>query len=120
MLQDAEIIAVGQKMEPDPTGKPTTTDVVTLLVTPEDAEKAVQASAQGSSVHFVLRNGSDHAQLPPSPLQASSLSSYLHEPKIQVSKEVVGPKPPVVAPAPAAPKPYVVEMIYGDKPEGGK
>jgi pilus assembly protein CpaB len=119
MLQDAEVIAVGQKMEPDPTGKPTTTDVVTLLVTPEDAEKAVQASAQGSSVHFVLRNGSDHAKLPPSPLQASSLSSYLHEPKAEISKEAVKPKP-VVAPAAPTPKPYVVEMIYGDKLDGGK
>ena len=59
VLQDAQIIAVGQKMEPDPEGKPTTTDVVTLLVTPADAEKAVEASTQGT-VHFILRNGSDH------------------------------------------------------------
>jgi len=120
MLQDAEIIAVGQKMEPDPTGKPTTTDVVTLLVTPEDAEKAVQASAQGSSVHFVLRNGSDHQQLPPSPLQASSLSNYLHGSKNVMPTETVKPKPVVMTAPPPAPKPYTVEMIYGDKSEGGK
>jgi pilus assembly protein CpaB len=120
MLQDAEVIAVGQKMEPDPTGKATPTDVVTLLVTPEDAEKAVQASAQGSSVHFVLRNGSDHQQLPPSPLQASSLSSYLHTPKAAAREETARPKPVVVHAPPPAPKPYVVEMIYGDKQDGGK
>jgi pilus assembly protein CpaB len=123
ILQDAEIIAVGQKMEPDPTGKATTTDVVTLLVSPQDAEKAVQASAQGSSVHFVLRNGSDHEQLPPSPLQASSLNAYIKEPKMVAPMEISRPRPtPTVAPAaaPAAPKPYTVEMIYGDKPEGGK
>ncbi len=121
VLQDAEIIAVGQKMEPDPTGKPTTTDVVTLLVTPQDAEKAVQASTQGSSVHFVLRNGSDHEQLPPSPLQASSLNTYLRGPKNVVPMVSTRPRPAVVvAPAPVAPKPYTVEMIYGDKSEGGK
>lgn len=120
ILQDAEIIAVGQKMEPDPTGKPTTTDVVTLLVTPQDAEKAVQASAQGSSVHFVLRNGSDHEQLAPSPLQASSLNTYLHGPKNVMQSASPRQKPIVVAAAPAAPKPYTVEMIYGDKSEGGK
>jgi len=121
MLQDSEVIAVGQKMEPDPTGKPTTTDVVTLLVSPEDAEKAVQASAQGSSVHFVLRNGSDHDVLPPSPLQASALNAYLHGPKQEVPMEV-RPRPAVAAATapPPAPKPYVVEMIYGDKSEGGK
>ena len=120
ILQDAEIIAVGQKMEPDPAGKPTTTDVVTLLVSPEDAEKAVQATAQGSSVHFVLRNGSDHHQLPPAPLQASSLATYLHGPKNVISMDPVKPKPAVVAAAPVAPKPYTVEMIYGDKQDGGK
>ena len=48
-------------MQPDPEGKPTTSvDVVTLLVKPNDAERVVLASAQGT-VHFVLRNGSDHA-----------------------------------------------------------
>jgi pilus assembly protein CpaB len=120
ILQDAQIIAVGQKMEPDPTGKANTTDVVTLLVSPEDAEKAVQASAQASSVHFVLRNGSDHEQLAPSPLQASSLSTYLHGPKNVVPAENLRPKPAVVAVAPSAPKPYTVEMIYGDKSEGSK
>jgi pilus assembly protein CpaB len=120
MLQDAEIIAVGQKMEPDPTGKPATTDVVTLLVTPEDAEKAVQASAQGSSVHFVLRNGSDHDQLPPTPLQASSLSRYLHEQQPRESNQPVKPRPAVVTTPAPAPKPYTVEMVYGEQSEGGK
>lgn len=120
MLQDAQIIAVGQKMEPDPTGKPATTDVVTLLVSPEDAEKAVQASAQGSSVHFVLRNGSDHQQHTPSPIQASSLSSYITGPKNVVPAVITHVKTPVAATVASAPKPYVVEMIYGDKSEGGK
>jgi pilus assembly protein CpaB len=122
ILQDAEIIAVGQKMEPDPTGKATTTDVVTLLVSPEDAEKAVQASAQASSVHFVLRNGADHEKLPPSPLQASSLSTYLKGSRNVGPMEPIRTKSPVAAPpaAPAAPRPYVVQMIYGDTSEGGK
>jgi pilus assembly protein CpaB len=59
VLQDAQIIAAGQKTQPDPDGKATTVDVVTLLVTPQNAEKVVLASTQGT-VHFVLRNGSDH------------------------------------------------------------
>ena len=48
VMQDAQVIATGQKMEPDPEGKPTTTDVVTLLVTPGDAQKVVEASSQGT------------------------------------------------------------------------
>jgi pilus assembly protein CpaB len=39
VLQDVEVLATGQKIEPDPEGKPTTATVVTLLVSPEDAEK---------------------------------------------------------------------------------
>ena len=60
VLQDVQILATGQKMQPDPEGKIAPTDVVTLLVNPQDAEKVVLASAQGT-VHFVLRNGADHA-----------------------------------------------------------
>ena len=61
VLQDAEVLATGQKTEPDPEGKPTTATVVTLLVKPEDAERVVLASTQGT-VHFVLRNGVDREQ----------------------------------------------------------
>jgi pilus assembly protein CpaB len=118
VLQDAQIIATGQKMEPDPEGKATTTDVVTLLCTPQDAEKVVEASALGS-VHFVLRNGADHEQFPALPVQIAQLGTIGNSGPSKVVAYHPSPKP-VAAPAPAAPKPYVVEMIYGDKPESGK
>jgi pilus assembly protein CpaB len=117
VLQDAQVIATGQKMEPDPDGKPTTTDVVTLLVNPEQAEKVVEASAMGS-VHFVLRNGSDHEQLPDLPVQVSQLGSIAPKPSSLMPAHPVSKA--VTAPAPPAPKPYVVEMIYGDKSENVK
>jgi len=47
VLQDVQILAVDQKTAPDPQGKPVTANVVTLLVDPDDAEKAVLAAAQG-------------------------------------------------------------------------
>jgi len=72
VLQDAEILAAGQKTQPDPGGKPTTVDVVTILVTPQDAEKVVLASTQGT-VHFVLRNGDDHGKSDAKPPQMSAL-----------------------------------------------
>ena len=54
VLQDVEILATGQKTQPDPEGKASTATVVTLLVKPDDAEKVVLASTQGT-LHFVLR-----------------------------------------------------------------
>ena len=35
VLQDTQILAAGQKMQPDPEGKPSSVDVVTLLVSPD-------------------------------------------------------------------------------------
>lgn len=72
-LQDATVLAAGQKIEPDPSGKPETVTVVTLLLSPSDAERAVLASSQGT-VHFVLRNGSDRVVTDTAPLQLASLS----------------------------------------------
>ncbi len=73
VLQDVQILATGQKMQPDPEGKIAPTDVVTLLVKPQDAEKVVLASAQGT-VHFVLRNGADHTVVSSHSAELSELS----------------------------------------------
>lgn len=108
VLQDAEVLATGHQVQPDPEGKPTTVAVVTLLLKPEDAERAVLASTQGS-IHFVLRSGSDKAIVPASPIMLSQLSGV-----------------PASAPAPVhttashvprhiAPAEFVVETILGDK-----
>ena len=72
-LQDVQILATGQKMQPDPGGKIVPTDVVTLLVNPQDAEKVVLASAQGR-VQFVLRDGADHAVVSSHSAELSELS----------------------------------------------
>jgi len=109
VLQDAEIIAAGQKMQPDPDGKVAPVDVVTLLVNPMDAERVVLASMQGS-VHFVLRNGDDH--------------THVDETSADLS-ELGGPQPPKLAPVKLSakgvisvstlPPPYVVQTVAGDK-----
>jgi pilus assembly protein CpaB len=73
VLQNAEVLAAGHQVQPDPEGKPATVTVVTLLLTPDEAERAVLASTQGS-IHFVLRNGSDTERTPTSPVLLSQLS----------------------------------------------
>jgi pilus assembly protein CpaB len=72
VLQDAEVLTAGQKMQPDPEGKPFSVDVVTLLVKPNDAERVTLASTQGT-VHFVLRNASDHVEVADQPANLAML-----------------------------------------------
>ncbi len=62
VLQDVRILALGQKLEPDPDGKANPADAVTLLVTPQDAEKMALANSLGK-IHFVLRNDTDRKQV---------------------------------------------------------
>jgi pilus assembly protein CpaB len=107
VLQDARVIAAGQKTEPDPDGKATTVSVVTLLVSPPDAEKVVLASTQGT-VHFILRNGSDHEHVNSLPVQMSELGEV---PRVKPAVRVSTPKPS----APVLVKPYSVETFRGDK-----
>jgi len=103
VLQDVEVLTIGQKLEPDPQGKPENVNVVTLLLTPEDSQKLVLASTQGT-VQFVLRNGADHTQVKAMPIQIAQLSG-------------AEPLPPAITPRPRLPirQPDVVETILGDQ-----
>lgn len=107
VLQDVKILAAGQKTQPDPEGKATTVDVLTLLVDPRDAEKAVLASTQGT-IHFVLRNGSDRIQTKGQPAQLSQLSGA-------APVAAPSPFPHRSTPVPIAPTRYSVETISGGK-----
>jgi pilus assembly protein CpaB len=73
VLQDAEVLTAGQKIEPDPQGKPETVSVVTLLLTPENTQRVVLASTQGT-VQFVLRNSADHDTVADTPIDLRQLS----------------------------------------------
>ncbi len=58
IVQDVDVLATGKQMTPDPEGKPTTASIVTVLVTPEQAQKIALAQ-QESSLYVSLRNGGD-------------------------------------------------------------
>jgi pilus assembly protein CpaB len=107
VLQDAEVLAVGQKSQPDPEGKPSTATVVTLLLTPQDAERAVLASTQGA-FHFVLRSGSDKAHVENLPISLAGMSGRASAPRASAGRRV--------AQAHEAPeKKFTVETVSGDK-----
>ena len=73
VLQDAVVIAAGHQTEPDPSGKTPDATLVTLLLTPDDAQRAVLASTQGT-IHFVLRNGADRGSTASPPVLLSQLA----------------------------------------------
>jgi pilus assembly protein CpaB len=103
VLQDAEVLTAGQKIEPDPQGKPETVSVVTLLLTPANAQRVVLASTQGT-VQFVLRNSADHGTVPDAPIDLRELSG---------AKAVTpGKSADAVA---ARVKSYSVETLVGEK-----
>jgi pilus assembly protein CpaB len=113
VLQDSEVIAAGHQIQPDPEGKPATVTVVTLLLTPEDAERAVLASTQGA-IHFILRSNSDKQKVEQAPIVLSQLTSEAPHARINPDAEPAHVAR-VRAQAPASHAPYVVETILGDK-----
>ena len=106
VLQDAVVIAAGNKVEPDPDGKPATATVVTLLLTPDQAQRAVLASTQGA-IHFVLRNGTDAVRTPEAPIQLSQLGA---PPRQAVAKPQ--PKRATIVDR----NPYGVETVFAGQP----
>jgi pilus assembly protein CpaB len=104
ILQDVEVLTAGQTFEPDPQGKPAAVNVVTLLLTPEDSQKLLLASTQGS-IQFVLRSGIDQKKVDLAPTRMDQLVSV---PQPVVTRSV--------KPRPAAPptsKVFVLEVIQG-------
>jgi pilus assembly protein CpaB len=111
ILPNVEVLTAGQKIEPDPTGKPETVNVVTLLLKPEDGEKLVLASTQGV-IQFVLRNGADQKSPETRPVDMAQLMGGV-KPTPVVEKKYVARTA-----APRAIKPVVfheVETISGGK-----
>ena len=97
LLEGVQVLAAGQKSEPDTDGKPITADVVTLLVTPAEAQRLVLAMSNGE-IHFALRNAEDRTHtdvVKPAPY-ASRAAAHRS------------------TPAPAS-ESYRVEMVNGDK-----
>jgi len=107
VLQNIQVLSTGEKLQPDPNGKPQNVKVVTLLLAPDDAEKLLLASNQGT-VQFVLRNASDQDKPVTRPVNMKDLQGSPAAPVVVARK----------AAAPPAPKPataYEVETYDGPK-----
>jgi pilus assembly protein CpaB len=111
ILPNVEVLVAGQKIEPDPTGKPETVNVVTLLLKPEDGEKLVLASTQGA-IQFVLRNGADQKSPETKPVDMTDLMTGHSKPVAEKKIATAARAPRVIVKQAVF---YEVETISGSK-----
>jgi pilus assembly protein CpaB len=103
VLQNVEVLSTGEKLQPDPSGKPQNVKVVTVLLNPDDAQKLMLANNEGT-VQFVMRNGADVDQVDSRPVDIRQLRGPLPA----MNKAPKSTAPPKVAA-------YEVETFDGAK-----
>jgi pilus assembly protein CpaB len=107
VLSQVQVLTAGTRMEQNQKdGKPLQVTVVTLLVTPDEAERLALASSEGQ-IHLALRNPMDKQ----SPATAGIRPGMMLG--IASTRPRVAGRGPVLAPPP----PPTVEIIRGDKRE---
>ena len=115
VLENVQVLSAGPKLEKDANGQPVSVPVITLLVSPDDAQKLTLAATQGQ-IQLSLRSPLDLSQPEIAAVQNPALYR-LPQPKPQEKpvqkkvKEAVVPPPSTV---------YMVEMIRGDKRDVSK
>ena len=131
VTSNVQVLTAGTKYEQDKSksGEAIPSTVVTLLLSPEEAERVVLAAAQGQ-IMLALRNPMDLEQTKTQGTRLASLYGDVPSaPAAQAAKaletapKAAGPRPrPVAAPLvvappppPPEPKPYTVEAIRGAK-----
>ncbi len=118
VLENVAVIAVGKSLDRSATGENLTAPVITLLVSPDDAQKLALVSQEGR-IQLALRNPLDTRRGGMGATKASSLypgaAPAMTDPKPKVHKAGVK------VPAAQAPQlPYTVELIHGNKVEEKK
>jgi pilus assembly protein CpaB len=111
VLENVAVIAAGQRLERNNAGEPQTSAVITLLVSPDDAQKLTLASSQGR-IQLALRNPLDTRQEDLNAVKTGTLYRNASAPVAAAPR--VKSKPVVIA-VPPPPSVYTVEMIKGDK-----
>lgn len=102
ILENVQVLTAGTSLEQDANGTPKDVPVVTLLVTPEDAQKLALASADGR-IQLALRNPLDLEHLDPVATKRAAL--YLGSSRPAPTRRA--------APRPVRPPPVTVELIQG-------
>ena len=118
VVSNLQVLAAGTRVDQEEAkdGKPIPTTVVTLLTTPEDAERVTLASGEGQ-ILLVLRNPLDIAPTTTAGVRLASLVGPPAPPPVESSfrgRRMVVAAPPA-PPPPPPPAAYTVETIRGAK-----
>jgi pilus assembly protein CpaB len=109
VLSNVEVLTAGTRLEQDtPDGKPMQVSVVTLLVTPDEAERLTLASTEGK-IQLALRNPLDKASPETTGIRPGMLLGIAQGKTAPVHRAA-----PAGQPAPP-PTPPTIEIIRGDK-----
>ena len=120
VLQNILVLTAGQIIQPETRGQAISTPVVTLLVTPEQAETLTLAGNEGR-IQLVLRNGSDQLTTATSGRAVAELygGRRANAPREEIAPQPRAPRPVVIAAAvaapPAPPPPDEVTVIRGSQ-----
>jgi pilus assembly protein CpaB len=117
VLQNVEVLASGHTLERSASGDPQNTAVITLKVTPDDAERLTLASKEGQ-IQLALRNPLDTKQDEVAAASARTLYKGLAPPPSEHPAVVHHAAPlPKAAPPPPTSNGVNVEVYQGDKPK---
>jgi len=111
VLENVLVLAVGKSLDRNPLADAQTAPVITLAVSPDDAQKLALVSQEGR-IQLSLRNPMDTRKGGIGATRTSSL--YLGEKPVATEPKPKAHRVAVKGPAPP-PAPYQVEMIRGSK-----
>ena len=123
VVSNVQVLTAGTRLEQQKARASNTTPsaaVVTLLVSPTDAERIALAQAEGQIV-LILRNPLDTAPTETEGVRTAALFGVPTPPVAAAVQRVSAPRPaPKPVPVVAAQKPYMVEAIRGRQTERGR
>jgi pilus assembly protein CpaB len=113
VLENVAVLATGQKLERNAAGEASSAPVITLLVSPDDAQKLTLAGNQGH-IQLTLRNPVDTKQEDLASVKTESLYKNVSAPAPVVARpKSKQAKTPTMVPA--GPAVYEIEVIRGEK-----
>ena len=116
VLENVQVLATGQKLERNAAGEAQNAPVITLLVSPDDAQRLTLASSEGR-IQLALRNPLDTRDQDLNSTKEATLYRGAIPPPLP--KAASAPRRTVV-PVTVSSPPYTIEMIKGDKRETKK
>jgi len=115
VLQNVEVLASGHTLERTSTGEAQNAAVITLLVTPDDAQRLTLASSEGH-IQLALRNPLDTKQDDvPASVSRALYRGAVPPPPSPVHQTVHHTPPPKIIASPPASTGVSVEVYQGDK-----